>query len=256
MRKIIAIANQKGGVGKTTTTMALGDALAQLGKRVLLIDDDPQGNLSDYLGFTEDGAPTITELLLAKAFGNTAEVIIRRHERNGLWFIPATIRLCTCETQLFSCMSRESVLRRVLEHEAFADFDYVLIDCQPSLGILTLNAFAAATSVLIPVQSQKFAVDGLTSLLGTLQQVQLTINPALRLEGIVQTMTDRTHMSQAVSKALRGDYGSLVFDACISRSVEAANSSYSQRSLTSYSNKLGKEYMALANELLRHEVIE
>lgn len=255
MRNVIAIANQKGGVGKTTTCMSLGAALAKLDKSVLLIDLDPQGNLSEYLGFSDvecsDELPTIATLLSHKAMGLDdilPEDAILQHVE-GLDYIPANISLCNCEQQLFNTMSRETVLRRVLD-DLTEYYHYILIDCQPSLGVLTLNAFAAATSVIVPVQAQKFAVDGLSSLLGTLRQVQQSINPALQLEGIVQTMTDRTVMSKAVSQVLQNYYGELLFKAVISKSVEAANSTYTRRSLVSYSNKLGEEYAQLAAELV------
>lgn len=256
MAKIIAVANQKGGVGKTTTAMSLGAALARRGRRVLLIDLDPQGNLSEYLGFEPDGVGTINEMLLAAAAGSSApEGCIRHSEAEGLDYIPATLALSNADMVLFTAMNREMLLRRVLEAEIFQANDYILIDCLPSLGILTVNAFAAANSVLIPVQGQKFAVDGINSLLNVLELVQRQLNPGLKLEGIVATMVDRTNMSRAVTEALAADFGDLVYHTSISRSTEAANSTYARRSLVSYSNKLGQEYTRLADELLAREVI-
>lgn len=258
MTKIIAIANQKGGVGKTTTTMSLGAALARRDKRVLLIDLDPQGNLSEYLGYEHDGRGTVNELLLSAAAGCVAaEDCIRHSEGEGLDYIPATLTLSNADMVLFTAMNREMILRRVLEDEAFTEYDYILIDCLPSLGILTVNAFAAASSVIIPVQAQKFAVDGINSLLNILRLVQRQLNPGLKLEGIVRTMQDRTNMSRAVGEVLLQEYGELVYKTAISRSTEAANSTYKKQSLCSYSNKLGQEYEQLADELLtREEVTE
>ena len=254
MAKIIAIANQKGGVGKTTTTMSIGAALAKRGKKVLLIDLDPQGNLTEYLGY-EGGTSTINELLMDTAGGIEVDATpcICHNESENIDYIPATLTLSNADMMLFTAMNRETVLRRVLQHDIFKGYDYIIIDCLPSLGILTINAFAAATSVIIPVQAQKFAVDEITSLLNILHMVQRQLNPTLRLEGILLTMTDRTNMSKAVSEAVITEYSDLVFETCISRSTEAANSTYSQRSLVSYSNKLGKEYDLLASEILYKE---
>lgn len=251
MTKIIAIANQKGGVGKTTTAMSLGAALAKRGKRVLLVDLDAQGSLSSYLGYDGSGF-TVYELLLGIA---APRECIRRADTEKLDYIPAAITLANADMVMVTAMNREMKLKRVLSDEAFGGYDYILIDCLPSLGILTVNAFAAANSVLIPVQGQKFAVDGINSLLNVLQLVQRQLNPGLQLEGIVATMVDRTNMSRAVTEALAADFGDLVYHTSISRSTEAANSTYAKRSLVSYSNKLGKEYARLADELLAREVI-
>ncbi len=254
MRKIIAVANQKGGVGKTTTTMSIGAALAKQGKRILLVDLDPQGNLSEYLGY-EGKTSTINELLMETAAGKTIEPsqCVCHSTAENLDYIPATLTLSNSDMLLFTAMNRETVLRRVFLQEAFAVYDYIFIDCLPSLGILTINAFAAANSVIIPVQTQKFAVDGINSLMNVLQMVRQQLNPQLVLEGILLTMADHTNMSKAVSNALTEEYRELVFSTAISRSTEAANSSYSQRSLVSYANKLGKEYDSLAKELLAKE---
>ncbi|MEG1875649.1 MAG: AAA family ATPase [Angelakisella sp.] len=249
MTKIIAIANQKGGVGKTTTAMSLGAALAKRGKQVLLIDLDAQGSLSSYLGYDGTGS-TVFELLLGNGLPSDC---IRYSEAEGLDYIPATITLANADMVLVTAMNREMKLKRALSAAVFAKYEYILIDCLPSLGILTVNAFAAASSVLIPVQTQKFALDGMGSLLNTLQLVREQLNPELRLEGIVRTMVKRTNMSKAVADKLLENYGSAVFDAEISDSTEATNSSYRQQSLVSYKNKLGKEYEQLADELLKRE---
>ncbi|MEG2074489.1 MAG: AAA family ATPase [Angelakisella sp.] len=248
MTKIIAIANQKGGVGKTTTALSLGAALAKRGKAVLLIDLDPQGSLSSYLGFDGSGL-TVYELLM----GSLPEECIRYSETEKLDYIPATITLANADMEFVTAMNREMKLRRSLSQEAFERYDYILIDCLPSLGLLTINAFAAANSVLIPVQAQKFAVDGMGSLLGTLRLVQQELNPALKLNGVVCTMKNNTNMSRAVTEKLIEDYGDIVYKTSISHAAEAANSTYRQQSLVSYKNKLGTEYEQLAAELLARE---
>lgn len=253
MSKIIAIANQKGGVGKTTTAMSLGAALAKRDKRVLLVDLDAQGSLSSYLGYDGSGS-TVYELLLGSA---AVRDCMRHVAAEKLDYIPATITLANADMVLVTAMNREMKLKRALTDEIFRKYDYILIDCLPSLGLLTINAFAAANSVLIPVQAQKFAVDGMGDLLNTLRLVREQLNPDLTLEGIVQTMVKKhTNMSKAVTAKLRDDYGSAVYQAVISDSTEAANSTYRQQSLVSYKNKLGGEYEQLADELLAREVIQ
>lgn len=253
--KIISIANQKGGVGKTTTTMALGAALAAKGKRVLLIDLDPQGNLSEYLGYEPDELPTVYELLAAMAAGKQpdAERCIRRNEAEQVDYIPATLALSGVDVLMQTAIGKESILHRALQAPAFGGYDYILIDCLPSLGNLTLNALGASDSVLVPVQVQKFALDGLEALLDIVRMVRQLVNPRLEVEGIVRTMRDGTNMSSAVEQSLFEQFGEAVFSAAISRSVQAANSTAMHCSLVSYKNKLGSEYKALAEEFLLRE---
>ena len=253
--KIISVANQKGGVGKTTTTMALGAALATKGKRVLLIDLDPQGNLSNYLGFEPDSGSTIHELIVAGATGRELDAAscIRHSEAEQLDYIPATLALSGADAVIQSAIGRESVLHRVLQAPLFSNYDYILIDCLPSLGNLTLNAFGASDSVLVPVQMQKFALDGLDALFNSIKMIQQLINPKLTLGGILQTMRDNTNMSESVKDYLITNYGDAVYNTSIRRSVEAANSTAYQKSLVSYNNKLGLEYKAFADEFLARE---
>lgn len=255
MSNIIAICNQKGGVGKTTTAMNLGAALAKQGKRVLLCDLDAQANLSEYLGFEEDDKPTITELfavVAAQAYidADTVKSSIRHNELNGVDYIPANINLANADVFLLNALSRETVLKRILTEDVTKDYDYVLIDCLPSLGVLLLNALAAADSMLIPVQVQKFSIDGLKALTSLCNQVKATINPQLYLRGILPTMVEHTTVSRNAVQLLEDTYTDKLLRTQIHRSVEAAKSSESGKALCLTSgSRLGEEYMELAEEV-------
>ncbi len=256
MCKIISIANQKGGVGKTTTTLNLGTALALNGHRVLLIDLDPQANLSSYLGFEGDGNPTISHMMLSIA--NNAKVLkedfdscVRISEQNKISYIPSDINLANAESYLMNALSRETVLKRILTEENTAEFDYILIDCLPSLGILLINALTTSNNVIIPVQTQKFAFEGLASLTNICDQVRDTINKDLKYCGVLATMFDNTKMSKATSESLNKEYNNLMFDTVIHKSVEAANSTERNKSLCLNKTKLGEEYKQLAEEVMR-----
>ena len=255
MCKIISIANQKGGVGKTTTTLNLGTALALKDFKVLLIDLDPQANLSSYLGFEGDGNPTISNLMLSIAKNNqiTSEDFqgcIRRSFENKIDFIPSDINLASCETFLMNALSRETVMKRILKQEFILKYDYVLIDCLPSLGILLINALTASNSVIIPVQTQKFAYEGLNSLTNICSQIRETINKDLEISGIVATMTDGTNMSKNTLELLENKYSKMMYNTSIHKSISAANSTERNRSLCLNKNRLGEEYKALAEELI------
>jgi chromosome partitioning protein len=249
--KTISIANQKGGVGKTTTALNLASALKLKGKSVLLIDLDPQGNLSNYLGFADDDKPTIGELMYKVVEGKPADLTsaIRTSESNdGLQYIPANINLANAEFYLSSAISRETVLRRVLLN--LSDFDFVIIDCLPSLGILLLNALAASDELLIPVQTQTFALAGLDQLMNIYNIVKSGLNPKIHLLGILPTMADKTNMTATVKNGLAEDYGDTVFKTVISKSIEAAYSVEKKKSLCLTGGKLGIEYMAVADEVI------
>lgn len=253
--RIIAVANQKGGVGKTTTAVNLGVALTLMGKRVCLIDFDPQANLSAYLNYDEEtGTPNISDMLLMMVQHGTVngkECIIH-NEKNNIDYVPSDINLSSAEFYLSQAIARESVLKRVLSSQQFAEYDYILIDCLPSLGILNMNALTAADEVIIPVQPQKFAMDGLRWLTDIIQQVKNTVNPKLNTLGILPTMVDSTNMSRTTAYNLRNNeiYGKLVFENKISRSVNAAYSSSEGKSMCLDRNsKLGEEYKALAKEV-------
>lgn len=255
MGKVIAICNQKGGVGKTTTAMNLGASLVKQGKRVLLCDLDAQANLSEYLSFEEDGKPTMTELfstIATQAYveADTVKESIRHNELNGVDYIPANINLANADVFLLNALSRETVLKRILTENIAKDYDYILIDCLPSLGVLLLNALTAADSMLIPVQVQKFSIDGLKALTGLCGQVKATINPQLRLMGILPTMVDNTTVTRNAIQILEDTYRNKLLRTQIHRSVEAAKSSESGKALCLTSgSRLGEEYMKLAAEI-------
>lgn len=255
MGKIIAVCNQKGGVGKTTTTFNLGAALSlEKGKKVLLVDADPQANLSEYLRFEGDANATMTQLIAAVAQNTiispeAVKQCIRYNERNKLHYLPADINLANAETIMATALSRETILKRILMPEITDQYDYVLIDCLPSLGILLINAMTAADSMIIPVQTQKFSMDGLEALHSLYLQVRSTINPALELTGILATMADNTVVSRNALKALSDNYESL-FRTIIHKSVDAAKSSESGIALCAYRNRLGEEYLSLADEVV------
>ncbi len=254
MSKIIAIANQKGGVGKTTTAFNLATGLVQQGKRVLLIDLDPQGNLTDYIGYVPDELPTISDLMHDASTGKKpdAAAAIRTNQAEGVDYIPSNILLSSAEMFLSSCFSREKVLKKILSQECLKQYDYILIDCLPSLGVLLVNALTASDSVIIPVQAQKFSLDGIDLLMRIIHTVQEDLNEQLVIDGVLVTMVDNTVMARAVVDALSEQFGDKLFQAKISKSVEATNSTYEQKSLiASKSSKLGAQYAEVVEELLR-----
>ena len=249
---IIAIANQKGGVGKTTTTVNLGSALRLTGKNVLLVDLDPQANMSNYLGFENDGKPTVSDLMMSFVVGqevNTADSI-RHNEDNDIDFVPADINLANADYYLLQAVAREKVLKRILSNELFRYYDYIVIDCLPSLGVLLTNALTAADKLIIPVQAQKFALDGLTMLMNIYEQIKDAVNDKLELLGVLATMVDNTNMSKSVVEKLSERYGDKLFLTKISKSVEAANSSERMKALTFGKSKLGEEYKQLGAEVM------
>ena len=252
MAKIIAIANQKGGVGKTTTVVNIAAGLAELGKRVLCIDLDPQENLSDCLGYDFTGKRTIVDVL--KETAKLSECILTA-KSEPIDYVPADISLATADMFLAQAVCREQILDKAISGDSISeDYDYLLIDCLPSLGILVMNALAAADEVIIPVQVQKFALNGIVQFEDIFNLIKEKINHDLKICGILETMTDNTQMAQAVDIALKERYGGLVYETTISKRIEAANSTAEQRSLISKKNSvIGGQYRKLVSEILEKE---
>lgn len=253
MGKVIAITNQKGGVAKTTTAVNLSAAVAERGSKVLLVDLDPQGNATSGLGVERRQLDAcVYDLLINDA--PPSAVIMKSGFRN-LDLLPATIQLAGAEVELVPAIARESKLRRALRPQT-PFYDYIFIDCPPSLGLLTLNAMVLANSLLVPLQCEYYALEGVTQLLNTYKLVKGNLNPELDLQGVVLTMADsRTNLSAQVEAEARRFFGSKVYDVKISRSIRLSEAPshglpgvfYDRRS------RGAEEYQALAEEFLRRE---
>jgi chromosome partitioning protein len=253
---ILAVANQKGGVGKTTTAINLAAALVERGARVLLVDLDPQGNASTGLGvLPADRLKTTSDLLLDEI--PIADVIVPT-ETSGLLLCPANADLSSADMELVANEKRSFLLHDALREPSIDDyaFDFIMIDCPPSLSLLTVNALVASHAVLVPLQTEFFALEGLSQLMLTVREVRQSANPALRIEGVVLTMHDaRNRLSQQVEADARANLGDLVFKTVIPRNVRVSEApSYAQPVLSYDSASKGAEaYRALAAELLlRH----
>ncbi|WP_414477698.1 ParA family protein [Prescottella equi] len=248
--RIIAMCNQKGGVGKTTSTINLGASLAQYGRRVLLVDLDPQGALSAGLGVAHhDLELTVHNLLVERT---SIDDVLMRTRIDGLDLLPSNIDLSAAEIQLVTEVGREQTLGRVL-HPVLDRYDYVLIDCQPSLGLLTVNALACADSVIIPMECEYFSLRGLALLNDTVDKVRDRLNPRLSLEGIVVTMFDaRTLHAREVMSRVVEVFGDLVYDTVINRTVRFPETSVAGEPIVTWAPKsAGAEaYRALAREVI------
>ncbi|KRE62887.1 ParA family protein [Nostocoides sp. Soil756] len=249
--RIIAMCNQKGGVGKTTTTINLGAALAELGRRVLLVDFDPQGALSVGLGVpTHELDVTVYNLLVER--GHDIRDVIAHTRVEGLDVLPANIDLSAAEVQLVGEVAREQILARVLR-PVIDDYDVVLVDCQPSLGLLTINALTAAHGVIIPLECEFFAMRGVALLVETIEKITDRLNPRLVVDGILATMYDgRTLHSKEVVASVVEHFGDRVFHTVISRTVKFPDASLAAEPITTYdgSHKGATAYRQLARELI------
>lgn len=251
--RILSIVNQKGGVGKTTTTVNLATALAAVGKKVLILDFDPQGNASTGVGIeTNERALTAYDIILNDVPAHEAT---KKTAVPGLFVIPATIDLTGAEIEMVSLVKREFRLKNALENSR-DHYDYILIDCPPSLGLLTLNALAASDAVLIPLQTEFYALEGLSHLMRTIKLVQGGLNPTLTIQGIVLTMYDRRNkFTEQIENDVRGYFGEQVYRSVIPRNIRMSEApSHGKPALIYDMHCAGsKAYIALASELLKRE---
>ena len=253
MARVISVANQKGGVGKTTTTVNLGACLADAGKRVLLIDMDAQGNATSGIGIKKsDVTNDIYDVLVNEV---PIKEVIQQTARERLEIAPATIQLSGAEIELTSMMARESRLKLALK-DVIDEYDFILIDCPPSLGHLTINSFSASDSILIPVQCEYYALEGLSQLLNTIRLVQKHFNPDLRIEGALLTMYDaRTNLGSEVVEEVRKYFRERVYDTIIPRNVRLSEAPSHGKSIIDYDpkSKGAENYHALAKEVMNRE---
>lgn len=253
MSRVYAITNQKGGVGKTTTAVNLGACLAQMGKKVLVVDSDPQGNATSGMGLKKNEIKKcLYDVLISEI--PLSEVILPTQIQR-LWAAPSTIKLAGAEAELVGMMSRDQRLRRALE-PIRGKYEFILIDCPPSLGNLTLNALAAADAVMVPIQCEYYALEGVGQLMKTLQLVQKYSNPSLTIEGVVLTMYDnRTNLSQQVAEEIRKFFPDKTYEAIIPRNIRLSEAPSYGLPISIYDerSKGAESYMDLAKEVIGNE---
>jgi len=253
--KIIALANQKGGVGKTTTTISLAGALAEYGRTVLLVDFDPQGALSAGMGIKSHDVPTIYDLMIGRE--KDVRQAIQPSNVKGTHVIPANIDLSAAEVHLVNEVAREHILANILKPVA-AEYDVVFIDCQPSLGLLTVNALTASHGVLIPLEAEYFALRGVALLIDTIDKVRDRLNPSLQLDGIIATMYDaRTLHAKEVLERVVDTFGDKVLDTVIGRTVKFPDASVAAMPITEFApqHASANTYRQLARELIARGAI-
>ena len=256
MCKVFCVGNQKGGVGKTSSAVNLGIGLARLGNKVLCVDSDSQGNLSVSLGIAE---PDSLNYTLADILRDTInEIDVGRkgilHHEEGIDFIPANIDLSDMEVQLINTIGRETILKQYIEQIKY-DYDYIIIDCSPNLGMITINAFTCADSVIIPVQASYLPLKGLQMLIKTIMKIKRQLNPKLNIEGILITMVDgRTNYAKEIIQLLRNEYGNTIkiFENLIPRSIKQDETAVSGNSIYKYAknSKVAKSYEAFVSEIV------
>jgi chromosome partitioning protein len=255
MSQVIAIANQKGGVGKTTTAINLGASLAVAERRTLVLDIDPQGNATSGLGVEDRSSrPTIYDVLIGRS--DMADAVVHGVHFPLLDLVPSTRDLVGAEIELVSALSRETILRRALD-AVREQYDYILVDCPPSLGLLTINTLTAADSVLIPIQCEFYALEGLSQLLNTVRLVQRGLNPNLDIEGVLLTMYDkRLNLSRQVMEEAREYFGPKVYRTSIPRNVRLAEAPSFGQPIVLYDllSNGAQAYLSLANELIARGV--
>ncbi len=256
--KTLAITNQKGGVGKTTTSVNLAASLGELGKKVLLIDLDPQGNATTGSGVNKDKIEaTIYDVLIGD---KTIEQALVKSERNGFDIVPSNRNLAGAEIELVNEIAREKILINAIKTlQASTAYDYVLLDCPPSLNLVTVNALTAAQAVMIPMQCEYYALEGLSDLVNTIKKVRTNLNKTLRIEGLLRTLYDpRNMLAKQVSEQLIGHFGEKVYSTVIPRNIRLAEAPSYGLPVLAYdkTSKGAVAYMKLANEILEKEHID